>query len=151
MTLVAFSLGGRRYGIGIEMVTAVLPVPPLRPLAGVPAWVAGLMQFGGRLVPVIDLARAHGDSPVSRTFGTRIMIVKYPMDDGPPRWLGLMAERVSDIVQIDGSTLQSPGVRSSLPWLGRLGPEGDGTLVQLVEVGDLMPEAVRALLLRAEA
>jgi chemotaxis-related protein WspB len=150
MTLVAFSLGSQRYGIGIELVTAVLPVPPLRPLAGVPAWVAGLMRFGGRLVPVIDLAMAHGEPPVSRAFGTRVMIVDYPLGDGQSRWLGLMAERVSDIVQIDASTLQAPGVIGSLPWLGRLGPEGDGTLVQLVEVANLMPEAVRALLLRTE-
>ncbi len=151
MTLVAFSLGGRRCGIGIDHVAAVLPVPPLRLLDGVPAWVAGLMPFGGHLVPVIDLAVARGGPPASRAFGTRVMMVRYPVGDEAPRWLGLLAERVSDIVEVDAAALQSTGVRSSLPWLGRLAPEDGGALVQLVEVGELMPETVRALLRRSEA
>lgn len=151
MTLVAFSLGGLRYGIGIEHVSAVLPVPPLRPLAGTPSWVAGLMAFGENLVPVIDLAVAHGGTPAPRAFGTRVMMVRYPLGAGVTCWLGLVAERVSDIVQVDTATLQSAGVRGSLPWLGRLGPDDHGRLVQLVEVGELMPEAVRGLLFRPEA
>lgn len=150
MTLVAFSLGGRQYGIEIGYVTAVLPVPPLRQLAGVPPWVAGLMSFAGELAPVIDLAQAQGEPPARRAFGTRVMMVRYPVGDAATRWLGLIAERVSDIVQVDAANLQSAGVRTRTPWLGRLGPDARGGLVQLVEIGDLLPEAVRSLVLRPE-
>jgi chemotaxis-related protein WspB len=147
MTLLAFGAGGRRYGIDVRAVAAVVPVPPLRPLDLAPEWVAGVFVFLGHLVPVVDLCRIHGGCAARRAFGTRIVVVPYPGPDGTVRHVGLAAEGVTDIVELDGAALQPPGVRvESTPWLGAMGPDERGELLQVVDVDRLLPAEVRDLL-----
>jgi purine-binding chemotaxis protein CheW len=50
-----FALGEERYAFPGEQVREVRPLGQITPLPGTPAFVAGLMNVRGRIVPVIDL------------------------------------------------------------------------------------------------
>jgi chemotaxis-related protein WspB len=117
------------------------------------AAVAGLMNLYGRPVPVIDLACMAGYGASASHYDTRIVVANYHAPDGAIHALGLLAERVQGVQDIDAASLHEPGVRAA-PFLGQVGSGGttDGEtsggngMVQLVEVGRLLPADLRAAL-----
>ena len=56
MQFLLFSLGNDRYGLDTRRVVRVLPQLELKEIPQAPGWVAGLMNYRGQPVPVIDLA-----------------------------------------------------------------------------------------------
>jgi purine-binding chemotaxis protein CheW len=55
-----FSLGDERYAFPTGQVAEVRPLGRLTPLPGAPAFVAGLINVRGRIVPVLDLRPLFG-------------------------------------------------------------------------------------------
>lgn len=53
--LVLLRVEGETYGIEIERLTEVVPLPHLRRVPGGPRHVLGIMHLRGRVVPVMDL------------------------------------------------------------------------------------------------
>lgn len=146
MTLVTLVAGAGRYGIDVRHVEGVIPVPRLRPLAMTPPWVAGVFSLAEQLVPVIDLCRLHGGQPARLRLGTRVIVSRYPLADGSTRPLGLLAERVTDVVETGEETRPGPIAHRDAAWLGDLVPDGDLGLVQLVNPVELLTDEVKATL-----
>jgi chemotaxis-related protein WspB len=108
--------------------------------------VTGVFRYHGQLVPALDLCQLHGDRPSRRAFGTRLVLVRYPRGS-VATLLGLVAEDVTDVVEIDRAAFQPTGVvTGEAPWLGPMGPDPTGSLTQLIRVEDLLSEAARDLL-----
>ena len=147
MMLLSFAVGGERYGIEIRGVRAVMPLAPLRPLDLAPAWAVGVLEIFDRLVPVVDLSRLHGEGSSRRAYSTRVVLVDYAVPGGSPRMLGLVAEEMTDVVDVDAADFRDSGVvQTEAPWLGPLAPDDTGTLLQVVDVERLLPEDVRSRL-----
>ena len=149
MLLVAFSVGARRYGVPVDEVITVVPRLPVRPIAGAPAWVPGVFEYFGAMVPVVDLCALLEARPCRTAFATRVLLVRYPIAEGRTRPLGLAAEHMTDVVDVDGSAFRDSGVAGE-PWLGPLAPTGGGDLLQRVHVADLLPPETRAHLFPGE-
>jgi len=147
MKVLAFHIGPDRYGLPLGSIVRVLPLLQLKQLPLTPHYVAGLMDLHGVHVPVIDLSRLAGLAPAAAQFDTRIVVVDYQADDGSSRALGLMASRVRGIEELDQARLADSGVHSA-PFLGQVASSAEGTL-QLVELQQLLPPDVRALLFPA--
>ncbi len=157
-----FGVGAERYAVPSARVTEVLPRVPLRPVPGTLPGVAGLLSYRGQVIPVVDLCALFGHGPAPARLSTRIAVVDpegasrpYGSEaeaGRPRRLLGLLAERMLEAGPLDP---EAPGshagpVAPALPALGRVTRDARG-LVQLVEVRDLLPEAVWASLERPEA
>ncbi len=56
MLFILFQLGSDRYALPAGQVAEVLPLVALKALLGAPAGVAGLIDYRGTAVPVIDLS-----------------------------------------------------------------------------------------------
>jgi len=148
MKLLVFHIGDDRYGLRLAVVQRVLPLMELKGVPLAPPSVAGLMNLHGDSVPVIDLSRISGLPPARAHFDTRIVLVDYVAPDGAVHTLGLLAERVTGMQDIDPAALAAPGVRAA-PFLGDVAGDAQG-MVQLVELEQLLPESLRALLFQAE-
>ncbi|WP_295995249.1 chemotaxis protein CheW [Rugamonas sp.] len=148
MKQLIFHIGQDRYGLRLRSIVRVLPLLELKQLPLAPDAVAGLMDFHGRSVPVIDLCRMSGAAPASEHFDTRIVVVDYKAPDGASHLLGLLAERVLGVQDVDSDALVDSGVRAAL-FLGQVASDKDG-IVQLVELEHLLPEALRAILFQPE-
>jgi chemotaxis-related protein WspB len=155
MKVLVFSIGADRYGLRLGAIVRVLPAALLRQLPLAPPCVAGLMDLHGEPVPVIDLSRLAGVTPRQVWFDTRIILVDYKVGDdeagnnGAVRPLGLMAEHVLGIETLIEAALTDSGIRAA-PFLGQVAATGAGML-QLVELDQLLPPDVRALLFQAAA
>ena len=146
MQFLIFHLGSDRYGLSTRYLVRVLPLMDLKQLPQAPASVAGLMNYHGAPVPVIDLGLLACEARCRAEFDTRILLTNFSADDGSRHLLGLMVERVSHIVDMDASLFADPGVANpAAPYLGKV-LAADGAMVQLVELAQLLAPEVRALL-----
>lgn len=144
MKVLVFHIGAERYGLRLAAIARVLPAVALKQLPLTPAWVAGLLDLHGTPVPVIDLAQLAGLAPSALRFDTRIVVADYVAGDGSVRALGLLAERVQGVQQVEPAALADGGVRGA-PFLGQVATDG-GAMLQLVEIEHLLTADVRALL-----
>ncbi|GJJ03542.1 chemotaxis protein CheW [Duganella rhizosphaerae] len=144
MKLLIFHIGADRYGLRLRDVVRVLPLLELKQLPLAPDAVAGLMDFHGQSVPVIDLCRASGMASGADHFDTRIIVVDYHAPEGTDHLLGLRAERVLGVQEVAEAQLANSGVLAA-PFLGQVASDATGML-QLVELEQLLPASLRAML-----
>ena len=146
MQFLIFHLGPDRYALGTRHLVRVLPLMDLKQLPQTPAYVAGLMNYHGTPVPVIDLSMLACKTPCGAQFDTRILLTDFQADDGQRHLLGLRVERVSHIADMDPDLFSAPGVASTTaPYLGPV-LTTDGGIVQWVELAQLLAPEVRAQL-----
>jgi len=81
----------------MESFTGATEVP------GCAAYVAGLVQIRGRVIPVIDLRARFGLPPVERSIDSRVIVVA----DGQ-RHVGLLADSARQVVRIAADAFQPP-------------------------------------------
>ena len=144
MKLLIFHIGVDRYGLRLRDVVRVLPLLELKHLPLAPDAVAGLMDFHGQSVPVIDLCRISGLPSGADHFDTRIIVVDYHAPEGTDHLLGLRAERVLGVQEVAEAQLADSGVTAA-PFLGQVASDAGGML-QLVELEQLLPASLRATL-----
>lgn len=146
MQFLLFHLGQDRYGLSTRHLVRVLPLMDLKQLPQAPACVAGLMNYHGTPVPVLDLSLLACATRCRAAFDTRILLTDFSAADGSSHLLGLVVERVSHIVDMDPGLFTAPGVASpAAPYLGKV-VATDGAIVQLVELAQLLTPEVQALL-----
>ena len=148
MKVLVFHIGADRYGLPLPAIRRVLPLMELKGVPGAPDTVAGLMNLHGASVPVIDVARLAGGAPAARHVDTRIVLVDYSAPDGGAHALGLMAERVEGVQDVDDAALVPAGVVAA-PFLDRVA-DGARGFVQLVEPDRMLPDPLRAILFQPE-
>lgn len=101
MMLLVFKVNGDRYGINVRDVAEVIPKIPLRRLPAAPATLAGLLNYRGTIVPVIDSARLLSDKDVRECLSSRIIMVRS--EKMKAACVGLLAEGVTETLKIDDS------------------------------------------------
>ena len=147
MLFLLFKAGQERYAIPARRVHEVVPLVLLRFCPGAPGYVAGLLNYRGSAVPVVDLSRLLAQKPSAPRLSTRIILADYASRGaGKNRLIGLMAEEVTQTVEKDESEFAQPGVAAEgAPFLGALCCEGPD-MIQLVRIEDLLPEETETLL-----
>jgi chemotaxis-related protein WspB len=144
MLFIVFRLGKERYALDARQVIEVIPRLPLRPQPGTPDFVAGLMNFHGKVVPVLDLDTLTLGAPCPGQLSTRIILINYTISSGVKRVLGLVAEAVTDAVKKDPHEFVAVAAGQS-PYLGKIALD-DGGMVQCILPEYLLPPEVERLL-----
>lgn len=98
MLLVLFQLGNDQYALDSSRVIKIIPMVILKPVSSSASPIVGVFNYGGKLVPVIDLRELIQRKPCERLLSTRIILVKPPEDGNNASILGLMAEKVTDTI-----------------------------------------------------
>ena len=146
MLFVMFQLGADRYLLDARCVAEVLPYVGIKLIPQALPAIAGVCNYRGAPVPVIDLNQMMCNRPAQQRFSTRIVLVHYGLPDGGTRLLGLIAERVKETIKRDANEFAEAGVGSvAAPYLGPVVADANG-LLQWIHVDKLLPDAIRALL-----
>ncbi len=144
MLFILFRLGKERYALDAGHVIEVIPRLPLRPQPGTPDFVAGLFNFRGKVVPVLDLGTLTVGVPCLEQLSTRIILVTYNARSGARRVLGLIAEAVTDAVKKEPHEFVAVAAGQA-PHLGKIALD-DGGMVQRIQPEYLLPPEVERLL-----
>jgi chemotaxis-related protein WspB len=149
MLVLSFQAGAHRYALPAAALIEVLPWVALKPVPNLPPEIAGLLNFRGRVAPVIDLNQLLLGAACPFLMSSRILLTHYPLPDGRKRILGLRVERASGTQAVPAEEWVSSPVQTP-PWLGKVVIQG-GDIVQLVQPEALLGDRVRHLLFPLEA
>jgi chemotaxis-related protein WspB len=148
MLFLMFRLGQDRYVLDVEQVEEVLPFLEPTMLPGAPHGVVGAINYRGTPVPLLDLSLLALGRPSAAVISTRVILVRYPIEGGETRRLGLVAERVIQTLSRDATDFVPSGVDAGMPaYLGPVASDAEG-LVQLVRAEALLPPELREILFR---
>lgn len=151
MLLLVFRVHASRYAIETRQMVEILPLVTLQDVPGAPRGVAGIFNYRGTPVPVIDLSDLLIGEPSGRRLSTRLIVANYPLASGGTRLLGLIAEHATETLRRSPDDAVPSGiVNDAAPYLGPVLPEPDG-LVQLIDVSALLPPPVQRMLFVEDA
>ena len=142
MLHLTFCIGPTRFVIDARRVSQVVARVPLRILPKSEPYVAGLLDFRGTVLAVVDLATRLFGTACASSLSTRIIIVRIKHADREVL-LGLIAEQVTELCQAD--LPMADRAASAVPehdCLGRI-VRINGELVQWIDVDRVLPESVR--------
>ncbi|MDQ1682924.1 MAG: hypothetical protein QOH99_1465 [Frankiaceae bacterium] len=100
---VVIGLGGGRYGIPMDAVDEVGRPPSVTRVPGLPAWLAGVANWRGRVLAVVDLRPLLGapQLPLGRT-GRLVVCTLAGVT------IGLVTEEVEGVVTVDRDSIEQP-------------------------------------------
>ncbi|HSW13048.1 MAG TPA: chemotaxis protein CheW [Solimonas sp.] len=148
MLFLLFELGQDRYALQATRIAEVLPLVRIKQIPQAPAGVAGMFSYRGAPVPVLDLAELALGRPAQRRLSTRILLVHYGAAAEGGQLLGLIVERATEMLRREPAEFRDPGLSSeATPYLGPVTSDARG-LVQRIEIEQLLPPALQALLFR---
>lgn len=140
MLYVVCRIGDDAYALPADAVDKVLPFAALKPLPGAVRGLAGVLNYQGQPVPVVDLGLLFQGIPSPEVFGVRIVLCHAPgLRSGR---LGLLAGRVDGVSAIPEESFIPAGA-SADPGLGDVAPS-TGSFIQRIEVPGVLPDEVLA-------
>jgi purine-binding chemotaxis protein CheW len=102
-----FALGSEMFAVGILNVKEIIEYGNLTEIPMMPAFIRGVINLRGSVVPVIDLAARFGGSQTEVGRRTCIVIVEV-QDDDAKHDIGIMVDAVSEVLDIPGSEIEPP-------------------------------------------
>jgi twitching motility protein PilI len=73
---IGYRVGSRLFVSGIDEISELLAVPSLTPVPGTQAWLLGVANVRGNLVPVVDLGRFLFGERTLHTERSRLLVVR---------------------------------------------------------------------------
>jgi purine-binding chemotaxis protein CheW len=102
-----FSLGGEMFAVGILNVKEIIEYGHLTEIPMMPAFIRGVINLRGAVVPVIDLAARFGGQPTE--VGRRSCVIIIEIADGDiTQDLGVLVDSVSAVLDIPDSEIEPP-------------------------------------------
>jgi chemotaxis-related protein WspB len=143
-----FELARDRYVLDVSQIAEVLPLVAIKQIPLAPPAVAGVLNYRGAPVPVIDLSQLTLGRPAARRLSTRIVLIHYPDARGGTQLLGLIAEKATQTVRREETDFVASGVSSEgASYLGAVAPDAHG-IMQRLDAETLLPASVRDMLFR---
>lgn len=144
--IVVFDLGPERYGLDIADVYEIIRHQSITAVPRSPAFVRGIINLRGRIIPVVDVHSRFGMAGVAVTKASRIVVV-----EAAGTRVGLEVDAVSEVLMIPADAVEpTPEVAAGsdaayLRGIAKLGEQ----LIILLDLDLLFGEADTARLLAA--
>jgi len=126
-----FYLGQEEYALELDVVAELIKPRSLTELPQVPGYLLGIISLRGEVIPVIDLKKRLGlkSDPDAEVGLQRIVVC-----DGKEQRIGLLVDRVSQIVKISIQEIEHPQLVGDDPaaaYIQGVGRIQDRMLIQL--------------------
>jgi purine-binding chemotaxis protein CheW len=133
---ISFAIGDDQYGVNIMAVREIKEWSNATPLPEQPDYMRGVLNLRGVIVPILDLRCRFGQGLTAATPMHIVLIVQIA-----GRQIGLLADRVLDIVSFEKSQIQPvPKVVESerVDFLSGLAVTG-GEMLALIDLDHVLP------------
>jgi chemotaxis-related protein WspB len=142
MLFVLLEIGSDRFALAASHIAEVLPLVHITRIAQAPHGVAGVFNYRGSPVPVVDLSVLIAGRPAAVRFSTRLVLVQLVDDAGRKRLLALIAERATATMQRDPGDFVPSGIDSGgAAYLGPVATDPGG-VIQWIDPSRILPPAV---------
>src|SRR5262245_42307799 len=127
MLMLLFYAGSECYALEAGPILEVIPRVSCKKIPHTEEYVAGLINYGGTPVPVIDVTQIVERRPSDPAMHTRIILIKKDN-----QLIGLIGEKITTTVDLDPSQFIDSGVKiRDLPFLGGIYSK-EGVHIQLI-------------------
>lgn len=100
-----FSLDQEEYGIGILKIKEIIGMMPITSVPQTPAFVKGVINLRGKVIPVIDLRLRFGMGEIDYTDRTCIIVVEIEAESDMVL-IGSVVDTVSEVLSIKGEDIE---------------------------------------------
>lgn len=146
MLLLIFKADENQYALETTRVLRVLPRVALRKCPGAPAYIAGILNYRGAPVAVVDLGQLLNNSPCRQFLSTRIILAEYTGKRVSKILLGLMAEGATSIMHKDNPDfIERPLNTPNAAFQGKMFRDGE-RLIQLIKIEEIAPAELEQML-----
>ena len=102
-----FTLADETYGIGILKVKEIIGMMPVTAVPRTPAFVKGVINLRGKVIPVIDLRLKFSMDSIDYSERTCIIVVEIDSKSGTVL-LGIVVDAVSEVRNIKSEEIEEP-------------------------------------------
>jgi twitching motility protein PilI len=99
---VVLRFGGARYALDMAAVAEVVPVPVITRLPGVPPWLSGVVNWRGRVLPVVDLRPLAGATQGPLPTSARLVVLTHDEHE-----VGVLADFVPGLLEATGDVVDA--------------------------------------------
>ncbi len=101
--VVVLELAGEAYGVEIGRVQEIIRMQPITRVPNVPAFIEGVTNLRGRVIPVLDLRRRFGLAATPPTRQSRIVVAELGSHA-----VGLIVDGVSEVLRVPADAVEPP-------------------------------------------
>src|SRR5438067_6687171 len=101
--LVVFQLGAELYGVEISRVHEIIRLQSVTRVPRSPAFVEGVINLRGKVIPVVDLRRRFGLPTADHTRASRIVVVEIG-----DQVVGIVVDGVSEVLRVSSVIVEPP-------------------------------------------
>lgn len=139
LKVIVFSLAHEQYGVEVDKVKTIERMQPLTRVPKTPAFVKGVINLRGVVVPVIDLRGRFNLPEADYTDNSRIIIVAVKDLE-----VGMIVDTANDVVDVDSDAIEEPpeivgGIRAK--YLRGLAKLKDDRLLVLLNLEEVLNKA----------
>lgn len=140
MLYVRFEVKGDRYLVDSGNVLEVVPCVKLKAAPQAPPYLAGIINYRGECIPVIDATLLLSDEESAINLGTRILICNYLRAAHGSITLGMLVENALETVAFVEDDFQPSGVEiKEAGYLGKVALR-HGEMHQEITLAEVLPE-----------
>jgi purine-binding chemotaxis protein CheW len=139
--MLLFGIGSETLAIPAIKVREILEVPPVTRVPGAPALVDGLVNVRGAVVPLADLRVAFAMPAGTSGEDARLIVVEETFDT-EREVIGIMADRVRDVCELDPDSFDPPpefGMRWRADYVEAIGRRA-GAFVIIPKLAEILRE-----------
>ena len=101
--LVVFDLSAEAYGVDIGSVREIISMQDIIKVPETPAFVEGIIDLRGKVIPVVDLRKKFGLPEVERDKDNRIVVVDIAGQD-----IGVVVDAVNEVLRVPSNSVEPP-------------------------------------------
>ena len=130
-----FGLGEQAYGLEILKVREIIGMVPITPVPGTPAFVRGVINLRGKVIPVADLRAKFSMAATEQTDETCIIVVQVRGME-----MGMVVDRVQEVQNIaEGDIEDTPSFGTDIDTDFILGMgKANGQVTILLEISRVL-------------
>jgi purine-binding chemotaxis protein CheW len=121
-----FLTAGEEYAVSLMKVREIIEYDTVTTVPNTPAWISGVTNLRGRVIPVVDLAIKFG-LPPSRITKFSCVIIVEAMFQGESLTMGVLADSVSQVLDLSADEIEKTppfGARVKTEYLLGMGALG---------------------------
>jgi purine-binding chemotaxis protein CheW len=101
-----FTLQNESYGIDVLKVREIIRNTTITAMPSVPAYILGVINLRGKIIPVMDLRRRFEFTNVSGLDQTCIIVVQVTLPDGKSTPMGLVVDGVEEVINLAAADIE---------------------------------------------
>jgi purine-binding chemotaxis protein CheW len=128
-----FRMGEEMFALDVSQVREILDVTTITKVPRAPAFMRGVINVRGSVVPVVDLRLKFDMEQIERTLDTRIVVMEINLG-GELNVIGALADSVHNVMEIDADQIEAApkiGSRWDTDFIKGIGKHGNTFIIIL--------------------